>query len=250
MQTTQKINVLNVKRNLDKMYSGATRVVFDILNTLEGDKFNNNLFSLNIDKKYANKNHLNFKICRKKLFGNSFSKRVHFDNKASDFINKGNFDLVIGHGDNLYQDILYLHNCVHLAHELIHNEPLPEDNQLNLFHTKLLNSRNFKRIIANSNLMKSDLIARFNISEDIIDVIYPSFNPNTFYVQNATSIKNNKNILGIKENEIVIGFVTSGDFQKRGLDNFIKIIEDLPDSIIKNVKILIVGKGDLPEIKK
>ena len=55
----------------------------------------------------------------------SYVKRRLFSWQFNRAIRGEKFDILWGHGDTLDQDVLSLHNCVHLAHEEIHGAPLP-----------------------------------------------------------------------------------------------------------------------------
>ena len=81
--------------------------------------------------------------------------------------------LVIGHGDILNQDILYIHNCVHLAYELVERKSLPEDHEVGSIHTSILTKGSYKVLICNSEMMKNDLVKRFKIDPEKAVVIYP-----------------------------------------------------------------------------
>ncbi len=114
-------------------------------------------------------------IVVKTWFKKGYSRRISFDRKVTRLLKKNNYDLVFGHGDNFHQDILFPHNCVHLAHELVHGSPLDSNDSVGLIHAELFQNGTFKQIIANSYLMKNDLIERFNIETDLIDVVHPGF---------------------------------------------------------------------------
>src|SRR5690606_121747 len=56
-----------------------------------------------------------------------YFRRRFYQMQVDRWIKKNRPNIVIGHGDILHQDVLYIHNCVHLAHELIEKKPLPQD---------------------------------------------------------------------------------------------------------------------------
>lgn len=150
--------------------------------------------------------------------------------------------IIVGHGDILKQDFLTLHNCVFLASELINGAPLPKNHEMAVTHGKILKEGHFKQIIANSNLMKNDLITRFQIPENKINVIYPSVNTNLFKPQKDQKIK-------LKEKfklpqKIVVSLVTSGNLKKRGLDTYIESIQLIPRDIKEKVSFRVIGKED------
>lgn len=228
---------------MDKSYSGATRGVYEVVHTFP--EAQHTAFTLAIDRATASENQLRYVLTRKKIFGNQIAKRLDFARKADQFIHRQDYDLVVGHGDNLEQDILYLHNCIDLAHELMYEKSIDQDTPMHILHSMILEQGQYQRVAANSQLMKSDLMERFHIPEDKIDIVYPAFNPEVFYVQSEEKIQQQRAELGVSNDEILIGFVTSGDFRKRGVDRFVALVCELPESLKKKVKFIVVGKGDI-----
>lgn len=150
-------------------------------------------------------------------------------------------DVIIGHGDILEQDILTLHNSVFLANELIYKQKLSKDNEMAIIHGNILNSGKFQFVIANSRMMKEDLIKRFGISSDKIEVIYPMLDSNVFYRKSDEERAEFRRKFNLP-NKIVVALVTSGNFKKRGLDRFIGAIKSLPDHIREMADFRVVGK--------
>jgi UDP-glucose:(heptosyl)LPS alpha-1,3-glucosyltransferase len=130
--------------------------------------------------------------------------------------------------DYLYQDILYIHNCVHLAHELIEKKPLPADHEVGRIHEAIFKEGKFKLLICNSHMMKNDLVKRFNLDPSIVEVIYPEVNLNKFKVDDPEKVKQEwRSKLGIPKDAFVIGLVTSGNFKKRNLGMLIEAFKEV-----------------------
>lgn len=244
------MKVLHVRRNLDKVYSGAVRGTYDFAKSCQGLGFDNYTASRNLDKKYSAEKHITAKVFKDSLWGSNISKRLKFAKNVEKYQHKNNFDLTVGHGDNFDQDILYLHNTVHLEYELIHGKPIPEDHEMNIVHSKILQEQRFSKVIANSHLMKNDLVSRFNIPEESIHVLYPCMDESVFFPQKEEQKQKTRAHYKIEQNDIVIGLVTSGNFKKRGIDRLATILSALPKELLKKVKILVVGKGKIPDIDK
>ncbi len=154
-------------------------------------------------------------------------------------------DLTIGHGDILNQDILTLHNCVFLASELIHSKPLDPDSEMAIVHGEILKKRKFKTIVANSKLMKRDIVKRFKITEELVQVIYPSLDEKVFFKKD----ENQKMLLREKfgfPDKVVVSLVTSGNFKKCGLDIFIEAIKQIPKEIRDTADFRVIGKDKPP----
>lgn len=152
------------------------------------------------------------------------------------------YDIVWGHGDTLEQDVLSLHNCVHLAHEKVHGEPLPSGSGVGKLHAELLRDRHFRVLIANSELMKRDVETRFGVPADMIRVIRPGFNPSRFRPQDWPLGGPLRRELGLGEGELLVGLVTSGDFSKRGVGTFLRALGRLAPDLRGRVHALVVGR--------
>lgn len=151
-----------------------------------------------------------------------------------DFISS-EYALVNGHGELLNQDVLTLHNLIHLTYEKFSKKP----DGLWKFHDRMLSSGNFKILIANSQFMKKDLVSRFSIPDEKIRVIYPSYNSSVF--TNIPSKQEAKKILGISPSSFCFLLPASGDFAKRGVDRFLEIFFEIL-TVKKNCQALITGK--------
>ena len=151
------------------------------------------------------------------------------------------FDVIHGHGDILRQDIVNLHNCVHAAHELIHGKPI-ERKGVALIHERLLTENKFKYLIANSNLMKEDIVRRFSVDPNKIRVVYPGLNPNRFRPEDRDRYREpTRTLFGVKPGEILVGLVTSGDYKKRGVALFIESLARLKQESKEKIRAWIIG---------
>lgn len=137
-------------------------------------------------------------------------------------------DLVHGHGDNLEQDVLSLHNCVHAAHEAVRGKPLPESDSVGRLHARQLTEQRFKVLICNSRLMADDVRARYGVPDEKLRVIYPGHDPAKFNAADRPKLRAAARAeLGYKESDVVIGLITSGDFEKRGVGLFLRALAEL-----------------------
>lgn len=144
--------------------------------------------------------------------------------------------ITVGHGDIMEQDVLTLHNSVFLASELINGKPLDPSHEMAQTHGPLLKEQRFKKLIANSKLMKDDCIQRFGIPAEKIHVIYPALDTKVFYPAPVEKITPKVNV----------ALVTSGNFKKRGLDLFSQAIDSLPPKIQEAASFRVIGK-DRPQ---
>ncbi len=175
----------------------------------------------------------------------SWLKRRAFAAAADGMTKK--FDLVHGHGDLLDQDVLSLHNCVHAAHEFLHQRPLPESDAVGRMHSlQLSGGGRFRALVANSNLMKDDVIQRFGVPAEKITVIYPGYDSCRFNAGGREDFgATTRAELGIKDGELLYGLVTSGDFEKRGLKPFLRAFAAVAAKR-PEARALVVGKEARP----
>lgn len=150
--------------------------------------------------------------------------------------------ITLGHGDIQDQDVVTLHNCVFLASELIHGKPLSPDHEMALTHGPMLKNQHFKKLIANSELMKSDTVKRFGVAPEKIHVIYPALETNVFFPcpEKKSEMRKRFNF----PDKVIVSLVTSGNFKKRGLDIFISAIDSLPEEIKSKASFRVLGKSE------
>lgn len=170
-----------------------------------------------------------------------FMRRKWFDWQVQRLRKSLRPDLTVGHGDIGQQDVLALHNSVFLASELIHNKPLDEKHEMARTHGPLLKNVGFTKMIANSQLMKDDTIKRFGVPADKIWVVYPAINTKLFRpIPDKGALRKRFAF----PDKVIVALVTSGNFQKRGLDLFIKAIQSLPAEIRDKASFRVVGKDE------
>lgn len=154
--------------------------------------------------------------------------------------------LVIGHGDTKSAEIIFMHNCVDLAQEVIYPGISPCPSDVSEMHRKILTQETFKLVVANSKLMANDLMSRHAIPADKIAVSYPGFDAQQFNTSIKESYRETKrDELGIHHQDKLIGLVTSGDFKKRNVDLFIDIAEILLKKSSEKYRFLIIGQGSV-----
>lgn len=152
------------------------------------------------------------------------------------------FSIIHGHGDMLSQDILSLHNCIHKTHEAINKNSGPSKSGAAKIHAQQLSKQKFQFLIANSRLMKDDLINRYQIPDEKITVIYPGHDPGQFNTKDKETARNEVcKKLQIPSNNFIIGFLSSGDFKKRNLTILLKSVALLPKNGRVAYKCIVTG---------
>lgn len=178
-----------------------------------------------------------------------YFRRKFYYQQVDRWIKKHQPSLVVGHGDILHQDVLFIHNCVHLAHELIEKKPLPPEHEVGRIHQAIFEQGTYKLLICNSQMMKDDLVKRFGVNPSKAEVIYPEVNLAKFKVEDETKVRNEwRTNFGFSENDFVIGLVTSGNFKKRNLGLLIEAFKELQKNY-PQVKLFVAG-GNIDETYK
>jgi UDP-glucose:(heptosyl)LPS alpha-1,3-glucosyltransferase len=138
------------------------------------------------------------------------------------------YTLVHGHGDLLSQDVMSLHNCIHGAHEALYGTALPPDapaGDAARIHERQLADQRFRALLVNSRLMRDDVMARFGIPGESIRIVYPGFDPARYRPRPRTEASRRlRHQLGVDDSAVLAGLITSGDWTKRGVADFITAI--------------------------
>jgi glycosyltransferase involved in cell wall biosynthesis len=101
-------------------------------------------------------------------------------------------------------------------------------------------------IVANSELVKRVLVRDFGLTEERVTVLYPGFDAERFNLETARRLRPGaRAALGLDDRTPLVGFVTSGDFAKRGLDVFLAAATRIA-AARSDVRFLVVGSKQLP----
>lgn len=228
-----------------KSYSGATRSVFEYIRYFKNLGHEVHVVSEKFEDTNIHACGCTAHTTSRWPWEKHYKRRVRFSWEAQRLSEKIKPDLIIGHDDLQQQDILTLHVCVHLAHEKRYGKPLPANHELHLIHAPVLQNKQFRHLIANSDLMKNDLVNRFGISKHDITVIYPAIDESVFYNFAQNDKDSLKLKLGVKGGELIVGFITSGDLKLRGIDRYFAAINLLPAEIAEKTQFIFVGKDKL-----
>ncbi len=153
------------------------------------------------------------------------------------------YDFVFGHGDVYGQDVLSMHDCLHAQHEAIHGQPFTHPSGSAVVHQRILTGGQFRHCIANSQLMKDDLVARFRLQPEGIRVIHPGYDPRKFGLQGRDQHRAEiRRELNIGADQVVVGSITSGNYQKRGIEIFIRALARLSPTVLARTQAVVVGK--------
>jgi UDP-glucose:(heptosyl)LPS alpha-1,3-glucosyltransferase len=108
---------------------------------------------------------------------------------------------------------------------------------------EVLSKKNFRLLVANSNLMKKDIVERFDIEPERVGVVYRGHDPAQFSRDERDARRPRlRRELGIGTEEVLIGLVTSGDFEKRNGAFFLSSVSRLPAELRSRCHYLVVGR--------
>ncbi len=153
--------------------------------------------------------------------------------------------LLVDHGMLIPQaDLVFVHNVVTEANRHLNRQDLQAD----VTHEQAFfrDLDRYTRLVANSNLTRSALASCFDLEPDRITVAYPGFRSDRFSSATTRQLRTRaRRQLGIADDVPLIGFVTSGDFHKRGLDLFLRSARRIL-AARDDARFLVVGSRRLP----
>jgi UDP-glucose:(heptosyl)LPS alpha-1,3-glucosyltransferase len=239
------VKIAMVAKRVSHSHGGAERVAAGLSKTLANAGFEVHVFTMHSD---IAPDRANFHIIN---VSNAVSpwRLFSFQRKVRNELRREEFDLVYGLcqvypvdiyrlGDGIHQYWMelqypnyfirwfkYLTSSVHFVMRWLENQIIKEG-QCRYF-------------IANSMLLKDQLIDIFNIPDDRIRVIYNGVDHSIFNTDVKKHRENLRAHYSIKNNERVLLFV-SNNWERKGLQT---IIEAIRKSRRDNIKLIIVGRG-------
>lgn len=236
------MKVAIVQKDLKNLRSGVSRLVRAELEALTEAQHEPILISERVKPiAYQSTNADVYKTLRWPFKG--YFRRSFFRWQAERLLRKLEPDVSIAHGDISKVDICFIHNCVHLEHEIIYGSALPLDNDVGHLHTEVLTQQRFLVLVCNSEIMKRDLVTRFSIQDKQIEVLYPCCDPDAV----TQPTLDQRKALGISSDDLVLGLITSGNFKKRNVRLFLEATAQLRSS--KPLHIVVAGNGKASEFQ-
>ena len=153
--------------------------------------------------------------------------------------------VVLDHGLSIPSaEVLFVHN---VAAEAARHSPEPVSAEILRREREFFRAlRSSAAVVANSKLVAEALHMHFGIERARVTVLYPGFDSRRYSLERAAQLRAAaRRLLGVDDGAPLVGFVTSGDFVKRGLDLFLecagRIVAARPDT-----RFLVVGSKRLP----
>jgi UDP-glucose:(heptosyl)LPS alpha-1,3-glucosyltransferase len=165
-------------------------------------------------------------------------------------LSRNEFDIVNGLSQIYPQDVYRMGDGIH-KHWLdvhpgntftrLYNTISPRHRLILNIERKIFTPGNYKRIVAISNLCKEHAITYYNVSSNLIDVIYCGVNFDVFNSSVCNEGELLRKNLGIDRKAIVVLFVGM-NFARKGLASLLRAVSQIRDK--EKYRILIVGRGN------
>jgi UDP-glucose:(heptosyl)LPS alpha-1,3-glucosyltransferase len=156
--------------------------------------------------------------------------------------------LLVGHGESLLeQDVLHIHNLLHRTHEAQRGTPLEPsaEGSSARIQRRIMTGRGFQHIIANSELVRADLIRRYGLNAAQVTVVHPGYDPERFHPAQPDDAELRDPLrkeLGVAPGQFLVGLITSGDFEKRAVDAFLHSLARIPTAMRDRLHVVVAGK--------
>lgn len=159
--------------------------------------------------------------------------------------------LLVDHGAEIPEaDLVFVHNLMSEAVRHVNRRDWLDQAARESAFFSALNIH--APIVANSRLVQHALIELFGLDPERIVVHHPGFNSRRFRPESARQAEGGECLrqksraaLGLKDDLPLIGFVTSGELDKRGLDIFLQAASQVSDRR-DDARFLVVGAKRLP----
>ena len=153
---------------------------------------------------------------------------------------------LVDHGAELPgADVVFVHNLFGEANRYLEDPSLAERVEREAAYFAELNPS--ARVVANSNRVAAGLVEHYGLNAADIVVHYPGYDPARFAMNRRHELRRRgRRALGLGDTVPLVGFVTSGDMHKRGLDLFLAAAERVAGAV-PEARFLVVGARRLPD---
>ncbi len=239
-----KIALIRKKYN---PFGGGERIIEITLNALQKSGFEVYILTENwASETHSTKNKQIITLEPKYSFTRK-GRQINFENAVHKAIQKHRFDLIQSNEMISGVDIIRTGDGLHrswMKHRMKHSGFIQKILlKISPFHIYLMNKekqviedKNLKGIICNSNMIKKEILSHFNVNESKIHVIYNAVDSEYFRPPTISERLQARNDLEIASKDKAAIFLGSGYFRK-GLDYLLKALTLTPTSL----KLIVVG---------
>jgi UDP-glucose:(heptosyl)LPS alpha-1,3-glucosyltransferase len=173
--------------------------------------------------------------------GTSISRMLSFAYDARKAIRRVNPPLVMGFGRTIYQDIYRDGSGCFLDYEKCVNKRFNALYKASYLHLerKRFNDPRLLKVIAVSKMVKEQILHRYNLPPEKIEVVYSGVNPEHLNPRFKEKKPLFKKQLGLPQKSFILLFIGNG-FERKGLQYLIEAFDSLPSDL--PIILLVVGK--------
>lgn len=189
-----------------------------------------------------------------------FMRVLSFPYESEKLLRKMKFDIIIGFGGTWFADIYrpgggtergwFIQNLKSIDNSFLRglNTIIRSISPTNLagFYVdrRVYKSRKLKLVIANSNMVKKDIIKFHGLPEDMIKVVYNGVDLDKFTPNNKEKFREKtRNLYNIDNQEIVMLFIAN-NFRLKGLHCLIKAVSILKTNTNERFRLIVAGRGN------
>lgn len=170
----------------------------------------------------------------------AWAKALSFNAVCAARIRREGFDLVHGQGNTVDQDLLTVHNC-RMANRIARGRPVLRPDPHLWIERRQFGSSRLKRVITLSEMVKRDVHRHYGFPLDRIVVAGGGVDAERFHPRLRRIHRGPIRCeWGLKDEDLAVLFVASGNFVNRGLLNLFSAVRQRP---APRLKIVVVG-GD------
>lgn len=170
----------------------------------------------------------------------SWAKALSFHAGCARWMRRERFDIVHGHGNTIGQDVVTICIC-RRANLIARGLPLSRWDPHLWIERKQFQDPKLSRIITLSEMVRKDLHRYYGIPLDRMVTIPNGVNSEQFHPGLRVKYREEmRNRHGIEEDECLVLFVASGNFENRGLRNLYAALKQVRD---RRMRVIIIG-GD------
>jgi len=160
------------------------------------------------------------------------------------FCRRNGIGLAIGNGDTVFQDVLFMHNMLEAEHRIIKGGEGFRESPIFQIHDRILTEQKYKVLICNSLMMRDYFTEKYSLDKSRVRVLYPGYDNEVF---NTADVKNSSMVVRERhgvDRKYTLGFISSGNLLKRGVDVLIDAMGMLESGLSKYISLLLIGKDD------
>lgn len=189
-----------------------------------------------------------------------FLRVLSFPYRSEKMLSKNTFDIIMGFGGTWFADIYrpgggtergwFIQNLDSINNSFLRNLNMAarriSPTNLAGFYVdrRIFRSRKLKLVIANSNMVKKDIMRFYDFPENRIKVVYNGVDINKFTPANRETLGvETRKSFGIENNEILILFIAN-NFRLKGLHCLIKASSILKKKTKEPFRLIVAGRGN------